>query len=355
MLGSSLLSAGCGVGQEKASEEAVKKVVPAKVDGDLLIFNWTEYMDPKLISGFEDRHKVKVRTANFDSMPSMMAKLRSGNEYDVIFPTADYVNRLVQANMLLQLDREKLRNADTIYSFFDDPWYDAKSAHTVPYAMYTTGIAWRDDKVEGISGSWNDLMNESAKGKVFMLDDFQEGIGQANLLNGFDLNATDPAELAQTKQTLEQQKEYLRGYSTNAAPQLLERRRVDPPRVERRHHQHPQPGQEQGSGDLQVRDLQGGHPGRLGLHGHPGERQVTRHRAAVPRLDPRPGQRVAEHPSTTATRCRSRAPRTAFAELAADDPAIEVSVDDLESGSQFKELSVVERKAWDRVWTEVKA
>ena len=221
VLGGSLLSAGCGVGQETGSEEAVKKVVPAKVDGDLLVFNWTEYMDPKLIESFEDRYKVKVRTANFDSMPSMMAKLRSGNAYDVIFPTADYVNRLVQANMLLELDKEKLRNAETIYPFFDNPWYDAESAHTVPYAMYTTGIAWRDDKVDGISGSWNDLMNESAKGKVFMLDDFQEGIGQANLLNGFELNETGEAELEKTKATLEQQKEYLRGYSTNAAPQLL--------------------------------------------------------------------------------------------------------------------------------------
>ena len=40
-LGASLLGTGCGVGEEKASKEAVTKVVPAKVDGDLLIFNWT--------------------------------------------------------------------------------------------------------------------------------------------------------------------------------------------------------------------------------------------------------------------------------------------------------------------------
>ena len=45
----------------------------------------------------------------------------------------------------------------------------------------------------------------------------------------------------------------------------------------------------------------------------------------------------------------------AFAKLAKDDPAIEVSTDDLANGSQFKELSPDERKAWDRVWTEVKA
>src|SRR5215218_1658860 len=199
-LGASLFGAGCGVGEQKADKKSVTKVVPAKIDGDLLIFNWTEYMNPKLI---------------------MMAKLRSDNEYDLIFPTADYVNRLVKANMLLQLDRDKLKNAGNIYDFFDDPWYDAKSGHTVPYAMYTTGIAWRDDKVEGIGGSWNDLTNESAKGKIFMLDDFQEGIGQANLLNGYDLNATDSAELDKTKATLERQKAFLRGNSTNAAPNLL--------------------------------------------------------------------------------------------------------------------------------------
>ena len=45
----------------------------------------------------------------------------------------------------------------------------------------------------------------------------------------------------------------------------------------------------------------------------------------------------------------------AFAKLAADDPAIEVSTEDLATGSQFKELAPDERKAWDRLWTEVKA
>jgi hypothetical protein len=45
----------------------------------------------------------------------------------------------------------------------------------------------------------------------------------------------------------------------------------------------------------------------------------------------------------------------AFAELAKNDPAIEVSTEDLANGSQFKELSPEDRKAWDRVWTEVEA
>ena len=172
-----------------------------------------------------------------------------------------------------------------------------------------------------------------------MLDDFQEGIGQANLLNGFDLNATDPAELAQTKATLEHQKEYLRGYSTNAAPQLLSGAAWI-------HHAwngdiiNTRNQAKQGPGDLQVRDLQGGHPGRLGLHGDPGQRQVAR----APRCCSSTGS------STRTTRRRTSSTigypmpiegsEDAFAELA--KPTIRRSrspTDDLESGSQFKELS----------------
>ena len=51
--------------------------------------------------------------------------------------------------------------------------------------MYTTGIAWREDKVGELSGSWNDLALDAAKGRTFMLDDCQEGIGQANLSGPF--------------------------------------------------------------------------------------------------------------------------------------------------------------------------
>ena len=47
VIGASLLGTGCGVGQEKASKKAVTKVVPAKIDGDLLIFNWTRVHGPE--------------------------------------------------------------------------------------------------------------------------------------------------------------------------------------------------------------------------------------------------------------------------------------------------------------------
>ena len=92
-------AAGALVRSERAAASArrarrkpvAQAVTRPKIDGDLLIFNWTEYMNPRVIKRFEKQYGVSVTVSNFDSMPGMMAKLRAGNRYDLIFPTADYV------------------------------------------------------------------------------------------------------------------------------------------------------------------------------------------------------------------------------------------------------------------------
>ena len=183
--------AGCGVGNEAApSKKATEKVVKAEPDGDLVYFNWSEYMEPKLIKAFEKQFGVKVRESNFDSMQGMMAKLRSGNRYDLIFPSSEWVDRLRKANQLLRIDTEQIPNAVDVYDYFATPWYDPKADHTVPYAMYASGIIYRKDKVE-MTGSWNDIGLDEAKGRSYLLDDFQEVLGAGNLVNGNKLNDTD--------------------------------------------------------------------------------------------------------------------------------------------------------------------
>ena len=112
------------------SKEETEKVVKAKVDGDLVYFNWSEYLDPELIKKFEKRYGVKVRQSNFDSMAAMLAKLRSGNRYDIIFPDQSVTPRLVAGNQLLKIDHDQLKNFDQVFEFFHDPVYDPGAAHT---------------------------------------------------------------------------------------------------------------------------------------------------------------------------------------------------------------------------------
>ena len=132
--------AGCGLGDSSSGGDTSRAIQP-KVDGDLVYFNWAQYLDPALFKEFERRHGVTVRESNFDSMPAMVAKLRAGNAYDVIFPSAEFADKLIQEDQLLEIPRDRLDNVGEVFGFFDDPWYDPESAHTVPYSLYSRGSA----------------------------------------------------------------------------------------------------------------------------------------------------------------------------------------------------------------------
>ena len=345
--------AGCGVGNtEPASKEQTERVVQAKVDGDLVLFNWAEYMEPKLVKAFEKRYGVKVRESNFDSMQGMMAKLRSGNRYDLIFPSSEWVDRLRKANQLLRIDLAQVPNAKTVYDYFATPWYDPDADHTVPYAMYATGIIYRSDKIGDMSGSWNDMVNPSAQGRSYLLDDFQEVIGAGNLVSGAELNSVEEADVEQAKAWALGIKPELRGFSTDDVQNMV-------------------------SGNAWIH------------HGWNGDVVNIRNQVDAPEnysfqkcsegiplgTDCFAIPANAEHPGTALTFMNFMlepenaamnieymgypmpytGPDETFAGLVKDDPAINVSVEDLESGQQFENLGADGRRLWDQTWTEIKA
>jgi spermidine/putrescine transport system substrate-binding protein len=201
-----------------------KKIVP-KVDGDLVYFNWADYVHPKVLKGFKAEYGVDIIQSNFDSMEGMAAKLAAGNKYDIIFPSAQWVQKLDAANQLYPIDHSVLENAAAIfdhYDYFADPWYDPKSAHSIPFTMYKTGVAWRKDKLgDQLTGSWEDLWSDSAKGHTFLLDDRDEVLGMAALLLGLELNTADDDDLDQIVDKVDTLRPYLRAFSSDDFNNLL--------------------------------------------------------------------------------------------------------------------------------------
>ena len=195
------------------------KSAKAEIDGDLVYFNWADYLDPSVFKGFQREYGVKIIQSNFDSMEGMYAKIQAGNQYDIIFPIAKWVvRRCAHEGKLRAIDHDQLTNADQVFysgSYFNDPWYDAKSAVSVPFTVYKTGIGWRTDKVDSMTGSWNDLWNPQAAKRIFTLDDQDEALAMAALLLEYDVNTAKPSELEEIKKLLISQKKYLRAYSSD--------------------------------------------------------------------------------------------------------------------------------------------
>ena len=342
--------AGCGVGNVSGGTKAeTEKPIKKKIDGDLVYFNYSEYIDPALVKGFEKLHGVSVRESYFDSMPAMMAKLRAGIAYDVIFPSGEYVQRLISGNLIRRIDRDKLKNVDAVYPQFADPWYDKNSEHSTPYGMYATGLGYRADKVE-MTGSWRDLGTVDTEDRSFLLNDFQESIGMANLVNGYPLNEIDEAKLEKSQEYLLDLKPKLRGISTDTITNMTSgsawiqhlwngdivniRNSVDNPEDYR--FQKCSEGIPVGSDNFVV-PVNAEHPGTALLF-------------MEYMLDPENAAQNVEwigYPMPY-----EGAPTEAFQGLVKDDPEINVTTEDLENGQQFKNLKGDGRLAWDEVWTE---
>ncbi len=131
----------------------------AEIDGDLNLFNWSQYMSPDVIDAFAKKYGIKVNQPNFDNMEDMLTKISSGNAYDLTFPTMDYADKMIKAGLAQPIDHTQLANWGEVPQYFNDPWYDHKALYTAPYAIWTTGIMYRKDKIHGMTGSWSDFWN----------------------------------------------------------------------------------------------------------------------------------------------------------------------------------------------------
>jgi spermidine/putrescine transport system substrate-binding protein len=214
------IAAACGSSPSAATPQGSPSplVYPkAQIDGDLNLFNWSQYMNPDLITGFAKEYGVKVNTPYFDNMEDMLAKLNAGVSYDLTFPTMDYVDNLIKADQLLPIDHTQLTNWKEIPSYFSDPWYDPKATYSAPYALWTTGIMWRKDQVQGLTGSWNDFWTLAPKyhDKMFLLYDFQEVLGMSLLRLGHDINSGNRSELDAAVAEVLKIKSGLRGLETD--------------------------------------------------------------------------------------------------------------------------------------------
>ena len=164
----------------------------------LFIYNWTYYTPDSVIEKFEKEYKVQVVYDEFASNEDMYAKLKSGGSgYDIVFPSGDYVSIMIQQGMLEKIDKSKIPNIKNI-----DPAvarravYDPNMEYSVPYYMGAAGIIVNTARVPHFEKSWSIFSRPDLRGRMTMLDDMREVMGDALAFMGYSVNSKDPAQIA---------------------------------------------------------------------------------------------------------------------------------------------------------------
>ena len=172
------------------------------------IFNWSDYIDPGVLEDFTRETGVKVIYDTYDSNEMLEARLLAGSTgYDIVAPSATFLERQIKAGVLQPIDRKRLANAVNIWSEIDGKLssYDPGSAHAINYMWYTTGIAYNVDKIKQRIGkpitSWDQVLRPENLKKfadcgVYVLDSPEDIFAITLNYLKLDPNSKKPEDIA---------------------------------------------------------------------------------------------------------------------------------------------------------------
>jgi putrescine transport system substrate-binding protein len=219
----SLALSGCGrKPAEPAADSAVGRGAGAE-EKVLNVYNWSDYIDPAVIEAFQKETGITVSYDVFDSNEVLETKLLTGNSgYDVVVPSAYFLERQIQAGVFRKLDKSKLPNL----GYLDEGLqmsiasHDPRNEHGVIYMWGTTGIGFDADKVAAImpdapTDSWNLVFDPAVVSKfkdcgVSLLEDPTDMVGTVLLWLGKDPNSQSEGDLKLAEEALLKVRPYIR-------------------------------------------------------------------------------------------------------------------------------------------------
>ena len=221
-----LLIAACG-GSDSDVQSAADACEPGETDGDLNLYNWTEYIDPELIDKFRDEFGVDVIEDFYPSNEEMLARVQGGGSgFDVVVPSDYMVGIMIDQDLLLQLDKDAIPNAENVAEDFTEPPFDPELAFSMPYQWGTTGLGLSlADTSDDPEATWGWIfdpeMGGDLDGRISMLDDPREAMAAALSYLGYSVNSTNEDEIRQAADLIAETTDRLAAFDSDQYEDLL--------------------------------------------------------------------------------------------------------------------------------------
>jgi len=193
---------------------------------ELLIYTWSSYTDEKLLALFEQETGFRVVVDIFDANETMLSKFQAGGGggYSIIYPSDYMVKKMMELNLLRELDKSLILGLEQLFPRFQNPKYDRNNSHSIPVAWGTTGLIYNTKKITQPVKDWKFLWDnqQSLKKRITLINDVREVMGATLKKLGFSYNATNPQQIKQAYEELVKLKPAIASFTSDAwKPQLL--------------------------------------------------------------------------------------------------------------------------------------
>ena len=185
-------------------------------NGEVVVYNWGEYIDPDTISMFEEETGIKVIYDEFETNEIMFPKIEAGaSKYDVVCPSDYMIKKMIENDLLAEINYDNVPNAKA--NIGQQYWdmskeFDPGNKYSVPYCWGTVGILYNKTMVDGPVDSWSILWDEKYADNILMQDSVRDAFMVALKLNGYSMNSVNPEELNAAKESLIAQKPLVQAY-----------------------------------------------------------------------------------------------------------------------------------------------
>ncbi|MCC5791794.1 MAG: spermidine/putrescine ABC transporter substrate-binding protein [Legionellaceae bacterium] len=152
------------------------------------VYVWGGEIPKSIVQQFERETGINVNFSSYDSNETLYAKLKAGQKgtYDVILPSAYFVERMRKQQMLEKLDWRYLSNKKNIAATFSNHDYDPENQYSVPLIWGLTGI-FSSHPSPALRG-WHNFWDKKYRGQLMLLDDAREVFSMALLSLGYSPN-----------------------------------------------------------------------------------------------------------------------------------------------------------------------
>ncbi len=197
--------------------------------GKVNFYNWDTYIGETTLEDFTNETGIDVQYDLFADNDELFAKLKGGNPgYDVIVPTNDYVERMIEGEILQPLDHTKIPNMKNVNVKFMDAAFDPGRKFSLPYMWGTIGIGYRKSAVNGVPDSWSYLLDsQEYANRISVLGDGQTVLQMAMKYLGKSLNDWSDENIAAAEEMILKQKPNITAFAPDNGQDLLLAGEVD--------------------------------------------------------------------------------------------------------------------------------
>jgi putrescine transport system substrate-binding protein len=203
---------------------------PATAQRIVNIYNWSDYIAPQVLERFLKETGIRVRYETFDSNDTLETKLLAGKSgYDVVVPTAYFMERQIKIGIFQKLDRTKLPNLINLWPEISARLarYDPGNQYAVNYMWGTTGIGFNRKSAREALGqdgpavdSWDIVFRPETLSRfkecgVHMLDSSDDVLPAALRYLGLDPNSTAEADLQRAADLVSRVRPFVRKFHSS--------------------------------------------------------------------------------------------------------------------------------------------